>query len=80
MLIPYRVTLVDIDHSELLSGCFNHIRRNSFGLGFVRVPHYAISQSCVKAVSPDLRQRRGIGLQPFVVTQCDVLQSGLGRI
>ena len=55
MLLPHHVTLVILTTSELLSGCFNHIRRNGFGLGLMRVPHYAKSQSCVKAVSPDLR-------------------------
>jgi len=63
MLLPYHVTLVILITSELLSGCFNHICRNGFGLGFVRVLHYVKSQSCVKAVSPDLRQRRGIDLR-----------------
>jgi len=63
MLLPYHVTLVILTTSELLSGCFNHIRRTGFGLGFVRAPHYAKSQSCVKAVPPDLKQREGIGLR-----------------
>jgi len=61
MLLPR--TLVILTTSVLLSSCFNRIRRNGFGLGFVRVSHYAKSQSCVKAVSPYLRQRRGIGLR-----------------
>jgi len=61
--LPHHVTLVIFTTSELLSGCFNHIRRNGFRLGFVRVPRYAKSQSCVKAVSPDVRQRRGIDLR-----------------
>jgi len=56
MLLPRNIS--DINHSDLLSGCFNHIHRNGIGLGFVTVPHYAKSQSCVKAVSPDTRQRR----------------------
>ena len=32
-LWPYDVTLVILTTSELLSDCFNHIRRNGFGLG-----------------------------------------------
>ena len=63
MLLPYDVTLVTLTTSELLSDCFNHIRRNGFELGFVTVPHYAKSQSCVNAVSRDLRQRRAVGLR-----------------
>ena len=52
------------DHrTPLLSDCFNYIRRNGFGLGVVRVPHYAKIQSCVNAVSPDLRQRGAVGLR-----------------
>ena len=62
MLLAHHVTLLMLTSSELLSGCFNHIRSNGFGLGFLRVLHYAKSQSCVKAVSPDLRQRRSIDL------------------
>jgi len=63
MLLPYDVTLVILTTSELLSDCFNHVLRNGFELGFVRVPHYAKSQSCVNAVSPDLRQRKSVGLR-----------------
>ena len=55
----------DIDHFRATFRLFQpyHIRRNGFGLGFVRVPLYAKTLSCVNAVSPDLWQRRGIGLR-----------------
>jgi len=81
MLLPYHVTLVILITSELLSGCFKHIRRSGFGLGFVRVPHYVKSQCCVKVLSPDLQQRRWHWFtQPFVVTPCDALLLGLAHI
>jgi len=41
MLLPFDVALVILTTSELLSDCFNHIGKNGFGLGFVRVPRYA---------------------------------------
>jgi len=65
MLKPYHATLADIDHFWATFRLFqpHTVRRKGFGLGFVRVPHYAKSQSCVKAMSPDLRQCRGIGLR-----------------
>ena len=58
-----RRNISNIDTSQLPSDGFNHIRRNGFELGFVRVPHYAKSQSRVNAVSPDPRQRKSVGLR-----------------
>jgi len=54
MLLPHHVTLVILTTSELLSGCFNHIRINGFGLGFgfVRVPHIGVAREGQRGHDP----------------------------